>query len=167
MLIIAKDSLGIASLKVPPLISKTSILFFSFSNNLDKTIIAFPLPFDISSPECPPKKPPTFILKVFANFLFCLLTLIDKVTPAPPLLPDIISLSLLLSILIALFPIIQSFDKLLTPLKSSSSTVVNIAVIGGCEISLSSRIDIIIATPMPLSAPRVVFPPVLSSFSLI
>ena len=143
MLIIAKDSLGIASLKVPPLISKTSILFFSFSNNLDKTIIAFPLPFDISSPECPPKKPPTFILKVFANFLFWL------------------------SILIALFPIIQSFDKLLTPLKSSSSTVVNIAVIGGCEISLSSRIDIIIATPMPLSAPRVVFPPVLSSFSLI
>lgn len=125
--------------------------------------MALPLPFSISSPECPPKNPLTFILKIFLNFLFCLLIFKEKVTPAPPLLPAMISSSLLLSMLIALFPIIQSFDRLFTPLKSSYSTVVNIAVIGGCDISLSSRIDIITATPIPLSAPRVVFPPVLSS----
>ena len=158
-IIVAALSLGIAFRKLPPFISEILKPKLAKPSNKIRFIIlfAFPRPFMISIPECPPFKPFTTIEKavVFSGVSSSKYVL-DAVTSTPPAQPIPISSSSSVSKFSKISPSKTPPSKPIAPVIPVSSSMVNNASIFGCTISLDDKTAIIAATPKPLSAPKVV-----------
>ena len=153
----ALHSLEMTLFFVPPamLIRRMSVSKDTWFRSLPIILCPFPRCLWISAPECPPRSPWIRIL-IFSPSAFSRVTGISVLYPNPPAQPTVTIPSSSESILISFFPL--STDKSIfsaPPIPISSSTV-NTASIGGCGISLLSKIASAIATAIPSSPPSVV-----------
>ena len=156
---IAKDSLGMAFLKLPPSISPIRNPCFFAACHIYRFSSLFEFPFSrgISIPECPPFKPDNSSLKALCpsgTFSSVKVTFIFPFVP--PAQPTYSSPSSSESILIRISPSRIPAFKPKAPVIPVSSSIVNRPSIGPCCRSSDSRTLIAAATPIPLSAPRVV-----------
>ena len=121
------------------------------------SLLALARPRPISSPECPPCRPSMRILTALSpGSTATSLYSISAVTSTPPAEPIIISPSSSVSRLSRISPSSSPSGRALAPTMDVSSSAVMSALIGPCTSVLSSMTAIMAATPIPLSAPRVV-----------
>ena len=109
----------------------------------------------MSIPECPPCKPLISILKI-SPFASSKPNFAEAVTSTPPAQPISISSSSSVSRFKRISPFNCPGFRANAPVIPVSSSIVKRASKAGCAMSLLSKMDIIVATPKPLSAPKVV-----------
>ena len=111
----------------------------------------------MSQPECPPLQPRIATRKAMSPSSVSTGSKSKvAVVSTPPAQPTYSSPSLSESRLIKVLPFSTPPSRANAPYIPVSSSTVKSASKGGCTTSLSARIAIAVATPIPLSAPRVV-----------
>ena len=155
--ILASAPVGIALSASPPLMetrrkdSSAKTLYRALARRL----LPFALPIWISEPECPPLRPDTLTFRTMPS-LFLRFMGISQTTSEPPAQPAQNTPSSSESRFRSLRLLRPERSMADAPTRPTSSSDVKMHSIRGCLMLSSARTASIMATAMPLSAPRVV-----------